>query len=48
MKKREPMINVPIDPDVKIALKKRAASNGRAAKREAAMILRKTLIGGRR
>ena len=46
--RREQVINVPVDDDTKSALKERAACNGRAAKREAAMILKKALAGGRR
>ncbi len=39
MKDNEKMLNVPLVPDVRERLDKRAAENGRAASREAAAII---------
>lgn len=43
---KEQVINVPLMPDVKAALKKQADRNGRATIREAAKIITKSVMKG--
>ena len=43
----EEYVNMPLKPEVKSALKERAAANGRPAGREAAAIVTKSVMRGR-
>lgn len=47
MEEEEKVINVPLDAASKAALEVRAAENGRAMGREAAMIIRRELAAGK-
>lgn len=40
----EEMVNIPMTPETKAALKDRARANGRAARREAAEIIRRAVL----